>query len=637
VQSPGPLVFRPRKTAWILVLVGGCAAGARDHRAAIVVSLDALNEQRLLGSVSSEWIPAFHRLFRESACADGARPHFPAVTAPSHASIWTGAWGTVHGVTGSLVPPADTRLDSLVDGFSFAQLNAEPLWIAAARQGLTVVGHHVTHAPGVPGYPRRPEVERRQLQHDARRALDRVGTAVLNGYNRRVAGATALSHRTHRFRPGPPWAGDSGKTGARELAVAVGADSLFFRVVPGDARLLVAPKREVAQAVEVPVVPEDTTSARGRSLARFFAPPVSWRLADSTRVYVRVRAFHLSPDAREFLVAIPEIRAVEANTPSVAASYAAESPAWVGNVPFHLWRDGLLGDTLTDQKAEWRLLELAELATDGFLRGTTWALRRKPQLLLDYFSLGDDIDHALYGRSNPRARVLRARLWELVDLRLAALMDAASGTPGTMLLVTGDHGMRVADRTWHVNTTLQRAGFLRTDANGRVQLDRTTALSPTGYWITVNDVRRPAGIVAVADRARLLDSLERTLLGLRDEHGRAVVTRTFREGTVEGDTLGLGGENGGDLYYDVADGIMWSARLGPEEFVTRRAGGEHGYPSVSPEMRTVVCAFGPDVKSKRTPTARLIDIAPTVSEWLGISPPTNSRGHSLLGAWGQQP
>ena len=637
VHLLGPLVFLSLLTVGALCLGGACSVVAPGPRSAIVVSFDALSEQRVMGSVPATRIPAMHRLFLEAACADGARPHFPAVTAPSHASIWTGAWGDEHGVTGSLVTPAAVPIDSLVDGFSYHQLNAEPLWIAAARQGRSVVAHHVTHAPGVPGYPGRTVAARHELQRVARSALDQVGTAALNGYNRRVASASVLSNRTHRFRPGPSWSGDSGAVRSMELALTVGADSLFVRWIRGNpARLIVAPKRDLRAAVEVPVIPADTTSPRSRPLARHFSGPVSSRLADSTKVSLRLRAFHVSPSGEEFLIVIPEVRAVEANTTVVAAAYDAASPGWVGNVPFHLWREGLLGDTLTDGAAEWRLLELGELVTDGFMRGTRWALDRKPQLLLDYFSLGDDIDHALLGRSDPRVRDLRDRLWELVDLRLAALMNAASRTPGAMLLVTGDHGMRVADRTWHVNTTLQRAGFLSADSNGQVQLERTTALSPTGYWITVNDLQRPAGIVPVAARGPLLDSLERFLLDLRDDRGRAVVTRTFRAGTVEGDSLGIGGETGGDLYYDVADGNMWSGRLDPAEFTPRRPGGEHGYPSVSPEMRTVLCAFGPDIAAKRTPTARLIDVAPTVSDWLGMSPPVHSRGQSLLGSWGLQ-
>jgi len=46
----------------------------------------------------------------------------------------------------------------------------------------------------------------------------------------------------------------------------------------------------------------------------------------------------------------------------------------------------------------------------------------------------------------------------------------------------------------------------------------------------------------------------------------------------------------------------------------------------------VLCAIGPGVGGRRLPTARVIDAAPTVAEWLGIPPPGDAKGVSLLRA-----
>ena len=59
-----------------------------------------------------------------------------------------------------------------------------------------------------------------------------------------------------------------------------------------------------------------------------------------------------------------------------------------------------------------------------------------------------------------------------------------------------------------------------------------------------------------------------------------------------------------------------------------RPGGAHGFPSVSPEMRTVLCAAGAGIAPRRLPTARTIDVAPTVSAWLGMAPPADAVGRS---------
>ena len=63
-----------------------------------------------------------------------------------------------------------------------------------------------------------------------------------------------------------------------------------------------------------------------------------------------------------------------------------------------------LGPTLAkggDGTAELRWMESAELLTRGFVEGSAWGWgARQPRLMLDYFPLGDDTDHALWGYLN---------------------------------------------------------------------------------------------------------------------------------------------------------------------------------------------------------------------------------------------
>jgi hypothetical protein len=58
--------------------------------------------------------------------------------------------------------------------------------------------------------------------------------------------------------------------------------------------------------------------------------------------------------------------------------------------------------------------------------------------------------------------------------------------------------------------------------------------------------------------------------------------------------------------------------------------GEHGFPSVDRDMWPMLCVLGTGASAKRIGPVRTIDIAPTVADWLGISPPADSRGRSLL-------
>ena len=128
----------------------------------------------------------------------------------------------------------------------------------------------------------------------------------------------------------------------------------------------------------------------------------------------------------------------------------------------------------------------------------------------------------------------------------------------------------------------------------------------------------------------MVDSVIAALRKARGPDGHPIVTEIRRP--VPNDTLGIGGPAGGDVYFGLAPGYYYSAALSDSISSGRTPAGNHGFPSIDPDMRTVLCAIGPGIGGRRLPTARVIDAAPTVSAWLGITPPTDARGRSLLEA-----
>ncbi|HEY8468186.1 MAG TPA: alkaline phosphatase family protein, partial [Longimicrobiales bacterium] len=79
-------------------MAGGPAAPTAQEsgpRRAILVSFDALNEARVRESLPRDAVPNFLALFEGGACVAHAVSAFPSVTAPSHAVLWTGAYGDV--------------------------------------------------------------------------------------------------------------------------------------------------------------------------------------------------------------------------------------------------------------------------------------------------------------------------------------------------------------------------------------------------------------------------------------------------------------------------------------------------------------------------------------------------------------
>jgi hypothetical protein len=435
----------------------------------------------------------------------------------------------------------------------------------------------------------------------------------------------------------------------REIAWAVGrtGDSLFA-LLHGRGRVdrvLVSASRDAAAGVVAVAAPVERAPLAGRELGRHFSDALELAVRGG-RVYPRVRLFEAAPDGSRYLLFVHALQLVEGNRPEVAAAYDAAVRGWYGNSGLYAAERGAFGPPVWeggDGTAELRYLETAELMARQFMRGVEWAwTTQRPALLLDYWPGIDEIDHSpVFARVLPtvpghdparaaRLAELRGRAWQLADLRLAHLRRLVGDDPHAALFVSGDHGMRPVWRSFRPNAALAAAGLLATDAEGRIDLARTRALSANGYWVNVNTTDWKGGIVPPAEKAAVLAAAERALLAAHDEHGASIVTRVWR--AAEHDSLGLGGPAGGDLYYDLADGFAYSWSAGGPVASDRPPGGAHGFPSVRPEMRTVLCAAGAGITPRRIGTARTIDVAPTVAEWLGMRPPAQAVGRSLLEA-----
>lgn len=653
-----------------------------QQRRAIFVSFDSFNERRALDTVDSASTVAIRALFTRGACAASARPAFPSVTAPGHASLWTGAYGDVNGISANAEPQLPREAHTLLDlgsGFSARALRAEPIWITAGAAGLRVDGHHPTQAPGVPGYLPVSGTRDSALaaaRSRAERVLALPAVHVVNGYNVHVAPAMVIDEKVAPPRLAHGWKHLErlGHTvPPREIAWKVGGDSVYG-LLYGAGRyttLLVARTRDAAGGVTARMAPVERASPRARALARHFSAPLVLPTAsreradragvdhgaggDSTgadgHVWLRVRLFELDPDsAAHFLVLEPELDVVQGNHRGLGDAYQQAIGGWVPNAALRPLEQQRLGPTLDrggDGTAELRFLESAELLTRQSIRGAEWMWRtHRPGLMLDYFPLADEVDHAWYGRVlpgtapfdsvvSPRLERMRDRAWTLVDLRLAALRRLVAGDARTALFVGGDHGMRATWMDFRPNIALRDAGLLVTDSSGRIDLSRTRALSPNGYWVMVNRTAWKGGIVPPERERAVLDSAARALERARGSGGAPIVTGIWRSADV--DTLGLGGAVGGDLYYEVAPGYRWTSSARGAVWSPAAPEGEHGYPSVDADMQTVFCVTGRALGARRIGAVRTIDEAPTVAAWLGIPAPPMARGRSVLGALRRAP
>ncbi|HEX6536500.1 MAG TPA: alkaline phosphatase family protein [Gemmatimonadaceae bacterium] len=674
-----PLANTTRAALLALAALGIAALpGTLDaqQRRAIFVSFDSFNERRALDTVDSTSTVAIRALFARGACAASARPAFPSITAPGHASLWTGAYGDVNGISANAEPQLPREEHTLLDlgsGFSSRALRAEPIWITAGAAGLRVDGHHPTQAPGVPGYLPVSGTRDSALaaaRSRAERVLALPAVNVVNGYNVHVAPAMVIDERVAPPRPAHGWkhlARLGHTVPPREIAWKVGADSVYG-LLYGTGRyttLLLARTRDAAHGVTARVAPVERASPRGRRLARHFSAPLvlpagraeagsdgaSAAAGEDGHVWLRVRLFELDPDsAAHYLVLQPELDVVEGNHPGLGDAYQRAIGGWLPNAALRPLERQQLGPTLDrggDGTAELRFLESAELLTRQSIRGARWMWRtHRPRLMLDYFPLADEVDHAWYGRVlpgtapfdsvvSPRLERMRDRAWTLVDLRLAALRRLVAADANAALFVGGDHGMRATWMDFRPNVALRDAGLLVTDSSGRIDLSRTRALSPNSYWVMVNRTAWKGGIVPPERERAVLDSAASALERARGKDGAPIVTRIWRSADV--DTLGMGGAVGGDLYYEVAPGYRWTSSARGGVWSPAAPEGEHGYPSIDADMQTVFCAAGRAFGARRIGAVRTIDEAPTVAAWLGIPAPPMARGRSVLGALRRAP
>jgi predicted AlkP superfamily pyrophosphatase or phosphodiesterase len=79
-------------------------------------------------------LPALERLLREGARADRLLPAFPPITFPSHVTLATGTHADRHGIVSNRI--WDPQRGEFDYGSDASWIEAEPLWIAAERQGV---------------------------------------------------------------------------------------------------------------------------------------------------------------------------------------------------------------------------------------------------------------------------------------------------------------------------------------------------------------------------------------------------------------------------------------------------------------------------------------------------------------------
>ncbi len=602
---------------------GASSAAAGRRPRLVLATLDGAAARVVADAVARGLMPSLAALRAEGATARGSVTSLPAKTAAGHATLFTGAWPDVSGVTGNAVLLPSASLLDPVSGYRSEPLRAEPLWVTAARQGL-----RATMLSATQDYP-----------YDPYEASGRFGgphgdrLVFLTGYKEAwvedvvYRAADVVRREPTGWRASPP--------GALEIELRAGETTVHGLLLddPDDpARgfdtLLLSPDKDAATAARLKPAPPGTTDA-------YAAVPIRLR---SYEFPVFFRLFALSGDGSDLVLYRARSGAFLSNRDPLALAVTRATGGFVGNGAGHPYEDGELGPTLADGGdglAERRYLDTVRLVERQFERLLEFgATRTDWDVLIGYLPYPDEILHRWWGYLDPSLPghdpVLAARLRPFLDegLRIADAYVAAlrrHAGRDAVLAIGADHGMTSVRTRVRLNAALREAGLLAVDPTGRIDLARTKAyyLEPGGYFL-FNGIGRPAGSVPEDETGALRARIEAMLRGLRDPRsGRSLVEDVFSPGTLEG----TGGTHGGDVYLRLIPHALPTGDASGDVVYEGSPRGEHILAPDRDDMHASFAVAGPGVAAGvDLGIVRQVDLAPTLAALLGLAPPAQSRG-----------
>jgi predicted AlkP superfamily phosphohydrolase/phosphomutase len=572
--------------------------GAPPAARVILVSLDGGADWLIDRWMAEGKAPAFSKIAEEGAVAEAMIAVWPSLTAPAHATLWTGAPPRVHRIGGNRVPRLPASEHTLLDqqsGYLSTVLAAEPIWTTAARAGRQVLVLQASQgAPFTNQYPDR------LLQFDV--FANELARMVL------VEGSVAAG--PHRFTIGDqPASIEPGPGASVHLIVGDQRAQLFARV------------------------------------GRRWSPTMRARMDGKDGFF---RAGLASYDSRSgaFVLMRGRVSDIASSHPAERAPFVAAAGTIMDHGLLSMYGRGGFGRTLVqggDGEAEDMFAEALSVNQEYMDGSLAYAASKPWQLLVAYSANLDVIQHTLMGLIDPASSAystdIASRMWPHLEKLFARSADQYLALmrrtfPDATIVVASDHGTEGTGRKFFPNAIFAQAGLLSVGADGTVDLSRTKVLHLDGMGgtVAVNGVEWKAGIVSDGERDAVKREATRALLEARDPHTGAPMVRAVFDAERDGEGLGFGGP-AVDLIFDPAPDYAPSAAVGGAANAESSAPlgeGEHGSSPFRRKLHGIFFAAGPGVRAGvRLPVIRSIDVAPTVAALLGIPPPAQSVGQAL--------
>ena len=301
-------------------------------------------------------------------------------------------------------------------------------------------------------------------------------------------------------------------------------------------------------------------------------------------------------------------------------------------------------DFRTDDKQ--RLLEQIYIMTDRrfkafrhFYKKEEWPFAMMVEMGIDRIHHGFwryfDKGHRLYEPGNPFENAIRD-YYIHVDKKIGELMSDLDGK--TTVMIVSDHGAKRMEGAICVNEWLQKKGWLKLKeqpkSQSKMKMDmidweHTKAWSEGGYYARMFfnvKGREPKGVIEQKDYEKFRDEVKSALEAIADERGKNIGTKVFKPQDIYKAVNNIAPDlivHFGNLDWRSAGSIgtgsiyMYENDTGPDD-------ANHAQEAI------FIWNINPERLAQKANIISIYDIAPTVLKYLGIEPPSDMIGKSLI-------
>lgn len=623
----------------VLTAMTSCSQNSKPSSKLVLISIDGAADwvlDDLLARGVLEPDGAFGQMIRNGLHAEQMIPVSIAATAISHVSIFTGSAPEKNGiVANSFLMPSESIGDR-TSGFS-APIEAETIWSAAKRQGKSVM---LFNAAGVDDT-----------------SPQRRGTFTLS-YGKVIANSVVADLKASGSMS---WKLDEEKFehSAGLLEIEASPAQLSYQLRSGKTipvfALAVDRLFDDKESYDAVILDFDQDLANGYAgvLQKKQWSEIKFEV-DEQKVAPWSYLMNLEPDLSNVRVYLGTV----GFNPGSPDEFIKEIEDQIGMWPCEQDNRKLSQGLITEEMWFDQIKRLTNYYEKLLLHNVT---RDDWDLLFGYFSLVDDVQHRFllkdarqldYDLENGKRRKRYADYvdwsYKEMDRILAKLMEAAP--PETNFVIISDHGMSPIHSVLLINNFLAEKGFTVGPKEAEV---RAYSTGPAAHVYVNVAGRQKEGVVAADQLDDYVEKIVTACKELKDPvTGKPFFEVVLKNSELDQLQLNYPGRSG-DVFVNGYSGWSLSSKIRPSvpvfvpnsftkdtfqhleqpsrEFLTsgfmNETGlGVHGHLGTNRKMHAIFYAIGPDIPNKKLGAISALDVAPTVSAFLGIEPPHQSQG-----------